>query len=1251
MFKKLLFFGFLMSYLTTIKAQTTLTAGDMAIVGINYDAVPYEMAIVNLVPLSAGTVVRITDYAFDEATGTFSTVSTANTSEGSIQWTLTSAMAAGTVTKFTINAASGTPVITGLPGTVSVTGWTNTLTTACPSPAGGDNWFIFQGSSPTNVTTYVFAWCNPFATTHNGVPQIAGQFLVSGSGVNNNGNSYLPPSLTLGTNAISLSYDPSLSGYHGDNNVYIGPKTGTKSSLISAISTISNWNRNETTTYDLNPGGSNFPGSNPVFTISTPNNSPTDITLSSSSTNENVPANTTIGNFSSTDPDAGNTFTYSLVSGTGSTDNAAFNISSNALRINLSPDFELQNSYSIRVRTTDQGGLFFEKQFTITIINLCDIVLNPLSQTNVACNGGASGAAMVNNATGGSGGYTYNWTPGNPSGDGTTSVTGLTAGTWTCTVTDSSGCTASYNFTITQPTVLNATAQSQTNVSCNGGANGAASINTPTGGAGGYTYNWTPGNPTGDGTTSVTGLTAGLWTCTVTDANGCTTTRNFTITQPSTINVNPASQTNVSCNGGSNGAASINTPTGGTGGYTYNWTPGNPSGDGTTTVTGLTAGTWTCTVTDANGCTKSTNFTITQPPALSVTALFQNNVSCNGGSNGAASINTPTGGAGGYTYDWTPGNPTGDGTTSVTGLTAGTWTCTITDANSCTTSVNFTITQPTALIATALSQTNVSCNGGSNGAASINIPTGGAGGYTYNWTPGNPTGDGTTSVTGLTAGTWTCTITDANSCTTSVNFTITQPTALNATALSQTNISCNGGSNGAASINIPTGGAGGYTYNWTPGNPTGDGTTSVTGLTAGTWTCTVTDANGCTTSVNFTITQPTALIASAQSQTNISCNGGSNGAASINIPTGGAGGYTYDWTPGNPTGDGTTSVTGLTAGTWTCTITDANSCTTSVNFTITQPTALIATALSQTNISCNGGSNGAASINIPTGGAGGYTYDWTPGNPTGDGTTSVTGLTAGTWTCTITDANSCTTSVNFTITQPTALIATALSQTNVSCNGGSNGAASINIPTGGAGGYTYNWTPGNPTGDGTTSVTGLTAGTWTCTITDANGCTTSVNFTITEPAPLDNSVTLNSGVLQANLSGASYQWYQCPNTILTGETNQTFTPTVVGDYKVEITLGGCSTFSTCVTVTSLSIDNFVNSNLSFYPNPTSDILYLKNNQVIEDIEVINMIGQQVIQLKNTTNELQLDVTSLPSATYFIKIKTGGLSKLIKIIKK
>ncbi|MCG9791663.1 LamG-like jellyroll fold domain-containing protein [Flavobacterium algicola] len=155
------------------------------------------------------------------------------------------------------------------------------------------------------------------------------------------------------------------------------------------------------------------------------------------------------------------------------------------------------------------------------------------SQTNIACNGGSTGAAAVN-ASGGTG-LTYNWTPGNPTGDGTASVIGLTAGNWTCTVTNSCGNSNSTSFNISQPTAINLTAASLTNISCNSASNGAATVNTPTGGAGGYTYNWTPGNPAGDGTTSVTGLTAGSWTCTVTDANGCTKAQDFIITQPDAL--------------------------------------------------------------------------------------------------------------------------------------------------------------------------------------------------------------------------------------------------------------------------------------------------------------------------------------------------------------------------------------------------------------------------------------------------------------------------------------------------------------------------------------------------------------------------------------------------------------------------------------------------------------------------------------------------------------------------------------------
>ncbi|MGL4597411.1 MAG: beta strand repeat-containing protein, partial [Bacteroidia bacterium] len=384
-------------------------------------------------------------------------------------------------------------------------------------------------------------------------------------------------------------------------------------------------------------------------------------------------------------------------------------------------------------------------------------------------------------------------------------------------------------------------------------------------------------------------------------------------------------------------------------------------------------------------------------PPLSATQS-QVNLNCNNICNGSATV-VASGGTSPYTYSWAPSG--GSGATA-SSLCAGTYTCTITDAASASITKTFNITQPTAIVLSANTQTNISCFGGSNGAASVLAATGGAGGYTYNWTPGNPTGDGTISVTGLIAGTWTCTVTDANSCTATRTFNITQPPALVLSANTQTNISCFGGSNGAASVLAATGGVGGYSYNWTPGNPTGDGTVSVTGLIAGTWTCTVTDANGCTATRTFNITQPPTLVVSVASQTNISCFGGSNGAASINTPTGGAGGYTYNWTPGNPTGDGTVSVTGLIAGTWTCTVTDANGCVATQTFNITQSTAIVVSAASQTNISCFGGSNGAASINTPTGGAGGYTYNWTPGNPTGDGTVSVTGLIAGTWTCTVT---------------------------------------------------------------------------------------------------------------------------------------------------------------------------------------------------------------------------------------------------------
>ena len=689
-------------------------------------------------------------------------------------------------------------------------------------------------------------------------------------------------------------------------------------------------------------------------------------------------------------------------------------------------------------------------------------------------------------------------------------------------------------FTVTLPSLAATT--SQTNVSCNGGSNGAATV-TASGGTAPYTYSWSPSGGTG---ATASGLAAGTYTVTITDAVSNIITKTFTITQPTAITVSSSSQTNVACNGASTGSASV-TVSGGTGPYTYSWSPSGGTG---ATASGLTVGTYTVTITDANACTKTKSFTITQPTAITATTS-QTNVSCNGGSNGSATV-TASGGTGPYTYSWAPSGGTA---ATATGLAAGTYIVTITDANSCMATKSFTITQPTAITVSSSSQTNVACNGASTGSASVAV-SGGTGPYTYSWAPSGGTG---ATASGLTVGTYTVTITDANGCTKTKSFTITQPTAITATT-SQTNVSCNGGSNGSASVTA-SGGTGPYSYSWAPSGGT---SATATGLAAGSYTVTITDANSCTATKSFTITQPTA-ITTGGSQTNVSCNGGSNGSATVTA-SGGTGPYTYSWAPSGGT---SATATGLAAGTYTVTITDANSCIATKSFTITQPTAITATT-SQTNVSCNGGSNGIASV-TPSGGTAPYTYSWAPSGGTA---ATASGLAAGTYTVTITDANSCIATKTFTITQPTAITA-ATSQTNVSCNGGSNGIASV-TPSGGTGPYTYSWSPSGGTG---ATATGLAAGAYTVTITDANSCTATKSFTITQPTAITTTgsqanVSCNgasNGFATVTASGGTgpYTYSWSPS----GGTAATATSLAAGTYIVTITDANSCTATKSFTIT------------------------------------------------------------------------------------
>lgn len=735
------------------------------------------------------------------------------------------------------------------------------------------------------------------------------------------------------------------------------------------------------------------------------------------------------------------------------------------------------------VRVTDVGtGLFC----------FCNInVLEPgllfdyeLFHTDALCNGQNNGTMAVD-ATGGAFPYTYSWSGGLGSND---TVLNVGAGTYTCTVTDINGCSAQTTITIGQPAVL-LTPGTSTNVTCFGFCNGTATVNA-SGGTTPYSYNWTPGNPTGDGTATATNLCPGSYTATVTDFNGCVSTYTTTITQPPVLTL-AVTHTNATCGGTCDGTATA-TITGGTAPYIYIWTNGSSTSTASlsNTITNLCAGSYTVQITDANGCIKTDSVTITEPPIL-VASATGTNITCFGACNGTATA-IVTGGTAGYTYDWTPGTPTGDGTTNISNLCPGTYTVLVTDVNGCNDTGTVILTQPLVLAANPTA-TGVLCFGNCNGTASAS-PTGGTAPYTYNWTPGNPTGDGTANISNLCAGNWTVIVTDANGCTSTQSATVNQPTVL-VVSTTVTNVTCNGACNGTATAN-PSGATPGYTYLWAPGGQT---TQTATGLCPGTYTVTVTDANGCTRTATATITQPNALSVSATA-TSLACFGDCNAVATATI-TGGTPTYTIDWLPGNPTGDGTTTISALCSGTYTVNIVDANGCPATTNVTINQPTQLILNS-SSTDVTCFGQCNGTASA-IGGGGTPPYSFSWAPGGQT---TATITNLCAGSYTVTIRDANNCTQTATITINQPTQVLPNASVVNNVSCSGLCNGSAT-SAPSGGTGPYSFNWSPGTPTGDGTNTITNLCAGAYSIQITDANGCIQSQNVTITQPTPLSAPIT------------------------------------------------------------------------------------------------------------------------------------------------
>ncbi|MDX2002124.1 MAG: Ig-like domain-containing protein [Chitinophagales bacterium] len=724
-----------------------------------------------------------------------------------------------------------------------------------------------------------------------------------------------------------------------------------------------------------------------------------------------------------------------------------------------------------RVTVTDGKGC--TDSASVTVNEVPALTINLGGVTNVSCFGGNNGAIDIS-ITGGTAPYTYAWTGGSTTQD----ITGLTAGSYSVTVTDSRGCTRSATYQVAQPTQLVATVTTHTDVTCFGAANGALDV-TVSGGTAPYTYLWTPG---GARTQDTTGLRAGIYSLLVTDANGCSVTVRDTIREAGLLVINLDGSTNVSCFGGSNGSINIGI-VGGSAPYTYIWSNNATTQD----ITGLTAGTYAVTVTDVNGCIANNSFTITQPAVLVASVSSTTNVSCFGASTGAIDV-TVVGGTSPYTYAWTGGATTQD----LSGLAAGTYTVTVTDANGCIDTAQATITQSPQLVISLDGTTNVACFGQSNGALNISV-TGGVPGYTYSWSNGATTQD----VSGLAAGSYGVTITDAAGCTVSGSYTVSQPAVLVASIANTTNASCFGAANGAIDVAV-TGGTAPYTYLWTPGGAT---TQDTSGLTSGEYTVVVTDANGCTATVTDTIFQSGQLSIDALAITNVSCFGGNDGAIDVTI-SGGTLPYTYVWSNGATTED----ISGLSAGSYTITVTDSNGCVASATFNVGQPAQLVASIDSVVTVTCFGAATGAIDIDI-TGGTAPYTFAWSNQATTED----ISALIAGTYTVTVVDANGCRDTLDVTVNQLPQLVITLDGIDSVACYGQSNGAINITV-TGGTTAYTYAWSNQATTED----VTGLSAGTYTVTVTDANACSASATYTVSQP---DTFVVIVDTVFNANCSG------------------------------------------------------------------------------------------------------------------------------------
>lgn len=701
------------------------------------------------------------------------------------------------------------------------------------------------------------------------------------------------------------------------------------------------------------------------------------------------------------------------------------------------------------------------------------------------------------------------------------------------------------------------------------------SVDTLTSTGSNYTYAWTAssGGNIVSGADSLAPVVnaPGFYVLQITNtANACSTTDTVQVVAnteaviaianaPSTITCTQG-QVSLDASGSSTGASLV-----------YQWSTANGhivSGGNTPSPIVDAPGTYSLLITNpANGCSATDLADVTQnttPPNLQATATA--NINC---TTPAQTLDVQNS-AGNFTYVWTVGGgghiQSGATTLTPTVDAGGTYSLLATNQdNGCTASTTVTVSADFALPGASVDVPgNLNCHNAFLNLSSNSTANPALLSHSWTYPDGTTTNTGTSASLNVTEpGLYSLVVTNTqNGCTSTASGTVVHHDNVTAALSSQTDVTCFGDDNGAVSISA-AGGDGNLSYLWN-GGATG---TSLTQLVAGTYTVTVTDGENCTATVTAVISEPLELQLSAFASATSSA-GVDDGTANA-VPSGGTPPYTYAW----DNGETTATITDLAPDFYTVVVTDANGCTNSQTVQVEQGGVLcvLSNAIQSVNPSCNGLSNGQATINL-TGGTPPFTYAWSSGS---NAQTAIN-LSAGTYTATVTDLNGCQTAGEVTLSEPTALVIELDATTNTSCPNDENGTATV-AAGGGTGAISIEWEDGQT---GPTAI-GLAAGTYTATATDENGCTATITATIVAndqvpPVVQGGPVTLALGTSgQVTLTMLNLGATASDNCSLSGVqiSPDVFNCTQLGDHQVTLTATDAAGNTATHTVTVTIVDN------------------------------------------------------------------------------